>query len=108
MDIEVIFYSFVALVAIAVVSGFLYVYPKYDIYASRLSGQAELQKAESNRKIVIEEANAKKESAKALAEAEVIQAQSPQRVPSDLITPRAGQTLFILKNSTFTNNRATF
>lgn len=45
--------------------------PHYFVFQQRLSGQAELQRAESSRKIAIVEAEAKKESAKALAEAEI-------------------------------------
>lgn len=39
------------------------------------AGQAELKRAEQNRQIAIEEAKAKKESAQALADAEIIRAQ---------------------------------
>ncbi len=48
--------------------------PKYKIYQKELRGKADLKEAEWNRQILIEEANAKKESAKLLAEAEVIRA----------------------------------
>lgn len=53
----------------------LYGYPKYNVWQQGLAGQAELAKAEQNRKIAVQEAEAKKESAKALAEAEVIRAE---------------------------------
>ncbi|MHA1948712.1 MAG: membrane protease subunit [Candidatus Thorarchaeota archaeon] len=46
-------------------------YPNYRVWQRELSGQAALAEAEWTRKIVIEEANAQKEAAKALAEAEV-------------------------------------
>ena len=49
--------------------------PKYNVYSQRLTGEAELARAESNRKIAVAEAEAKKESAKQLAEAEVIRAE---------------------------------
>lgn len=52
-----------------------YVMPMYTVYSNRLAGEAELARAESNRRIAIEEANAKRESAKALAEAEIIRAE---------------------------------
>lgn len=48
-----------------------YIYPMYNVYAHRMAGQAELQRAESNRNIAVLEARAKKESATLLAEAEV-------------------------------------
>lgn len=46
-------------------------YPQYRVWQRDLSGQAQLAEAEWTRKIVIEEADAKKESAKLLAEAEI-------------------------------------
>lgn len=51
-----------------------YVIPQYNVWRSGLSGKGELAKAEWNRQVVIKEANAKKEAAAALAEAEVIRA----------------------------------
>ncbi len=48
--------------------------PYLHIWEQRMAGQAELARAESNRQIATLEALAKKESSKALAEAEVIRA----------------------------------
>ena len=45
--------------------------PKYKVYKLRLTGEAHLRQAEWDRKIAIQEANAKMESAKLLASAEV-------------------------------------
>ncbi len=45
--------------------------PQYNVWQQSLQGKAELARAEYNRQISIQEANAKKEAAKALAEAEV-------------------------------------
>lgn len=45
--------------------------PSYNVYQQRMSGEAEYQRAESSRKIAILEAQAKLESSKALAGAEV-------------------------------------
>ena len=53
----------------------IYGYPQYKVWQQRLAGQAKLARAEQNRKIAIQEAEAKKESARALAEAEVIRAE---------------------------------
>lgn len=50
-------------------------YPRYNVWKSGLDGEAELQKATQNRQIAIEEAKAKKESAKMLSEAEIIRAE---------------------------------
>ena len=67
--------TFIVVLLIILGCAGLYGCPQYKVYTNRLGGEAELQRAESNRKIAIEEANAKKESAKALAEAEVIRAE---------------------------------
>lgn len=45
--------------------------PQYWVYQQNLAGQAELAEAEWTKKIMIEDAKAKKESAKLLAEAEI-------------------------------------
>ena len=45
--------------------------PLYGVWQKELAGKAELKQAEWNRQILIQEANAKKESAKLLAEAEI-------------------------------------
>lgn len=45
--------------------------PKYNVYRERLAGQAQLANAEASRKVQIEDAIAKKESAKSLADAEI-------------------------------------
>ncbi len=53
-----------------VISGFAGC-PHYNVWQQGLKGQAELKRAEQNRKITVQEAQAKKESASLLAEAEV-------------------------------------
>ena len=45
--------------------------PQYNVYTSRLNGEAELAQAQQNRQIAVNEAQAKMESAKLLAQAEV-------------------------------------
>jgi regulator of protease activity HflC (stomatin/prohibitin superfamily) len=49
--------------------------PNYDVYQKTLSGEAELKKAEWNRQITVKEAEAKLNSAKMLADAEIIRAE---------------------------------
>jgi len=66
-------FGFVALVAL-IVAG-MYGCPQYAVYHQGMMGQAELRRAESNRQIAIQEAHAKMESAKLLAEAEVVRAE---------------------------------
>lgn len=45
--------------------------PQYSVYSSRLAGEAELAQAQQNRQITVNEAQAKLDSAKLLASAEV-------------------------------------
>jgi len=52
-------------------AGGLWGCPQYNVYHKRMAGAARLAEAESSRKIAIEEAKAKLESAKSLAMAEV-------------------------------------
>ena len=49
--------------------------PLYNVWAQSLDGKAELQKAEYTRQVAVLEAQAKKDSAQQLADAEVIRAQ---------------------------------
>lgn len=56
-----------------------FVHPNVHIWQERMAGQAELARAESNRQIATCEAIAKKESAKSLADAEVIRAEGVAR-----------------------------
>lgn len=62
------------LIVVFCIGGCMYGYPKYQVYKSDLAGQAQLKEAESNRKIIILEAEAQKESAALLAEVEVTRA----------------------------------
>lgn len=64
--IAAIFFGLVGLIG-----GGCYGYPKYHVYEQRMAGEARLREAESSRMIAIEEAKAKRESAKMLSEAEV-------------------------------------
>ena len=50
-------------------------YPTYNVWQQQLAGEAELKRATFNRQIAVQEANAKKESARALADAEVLRAE---------------------------------
>ena len=67
----------IALLAIGGVAvlGLLFVGgPMYNVWSQSLSGKAELQKAEYTRQVAVLEAQAKKDSAKQLADAEIIRA----------------------------------
>jgi regulator of protease activity HflC (stomatin/prohibitin superfamily) len=59
---------------IIVVAGGLYGCPQYNVYQSRLAGEAELAQADYSRQVAVREANAKKDSAALLADAEVARA----------------------------------
>ena len=52
-----------------------YAFPSYLVWQQNKVGEAELARAEQNRQIAIQEAKAKEESAKSLANAEIIRAQ---------------------------------
>lgn len=52
-----------------------YGHPTYKVWEQNKVGEAELARAEQNRQIAIQEARAKEESAKSLANAEIIRAQ---------------------------------
>lgn len=60
------------MVTIAVVAAFgLWAWPNYLVYQQGLAGEAELKRAEQNRKIAVNEAEAKRDAAAMLAMAEV-------------------------------------
>lgn len=63
------------IMAVAIVALPMWGCPRYSVWQQGLAGEAKLKEAESSRRIAIEEAKAKLESAKMLADAEKIQAQ---------------------------------
>lgn len=63
----------VALLLVLILGGMMGC-PRYNVWQQGLQGEAELRRAEENRKITIEEARAEKESASFYMEAEVIRA----------------------------------
>lgn len=65
---------FLAVLCVGLLWGGSAMYAKYHIWSSRQHGLAELARAEGNRAIAVCEAQAKKESAKSYAEAEIIRA----------------------------------
>lgn len=48
--------------------------PRYTVYQQRMEGEAELAKAQYSKQVLVQEAEAKKQSAQSYAEAEVIRA----------------------------------
>ncbi|MBQ4404035.1 MAG: hypothetical protein IJT47_03215 [Selenomonadaceae bacterium] len=59
----------------AVATIILFAMPQYYVWQQNKAGEAELARAEQNRQIAIQEARAKEESAKSLANAEIIRAE---------------------------------
>ena len=66
--------GFILLIFIGIIVGCLVGCPTYRVYTQEMEGKAELQRAISNRQIAIQEAHAKMEAAKDLAQAEIIRA----------------------------------
>ena len=63
------------LISALLAGGGLYAVPQYKVWQQSKAGEAELAKAEQNRQIAIQEAKAKEESARSLANAEIIRAE---------------------------------
>jgi hypothetical protein len=60
-------------IALIIISIF-WMWPRYNLYRARISGQAQLAESISSKQVMVQDALAKKESAQSLAEAEVIRA----------------------------------
>lgn len=60
-----------ALFVVMLVAGGCAGYPQYNVYHQRLDGEAELAKANFSKQVAVQEAQAKMDSAKLLAQAEV-------------------------------------
>lgn len=65
----------VIFVILLVMAALLYGIPKYNVWSRGLQGQAQLKEAEWNRQIAIKEAEAAKEAASMLKEADIIRAE---------------------------------
>jgi regulator of protease activity HflC (stomatin/prohibitin superfamily) len=62
-------------IGIVTVAGIIFIGgPQYNVWSQSLQGKAELQKAEYTRQVAVLEAQAKKDSAQQLADAEIIRA----------------------------------
>ena len=85
--------AFAGLTAAVLFGSALYGCPQYNVWSSRLEGQAELQRAIGNRQIRVQEAEARLESAKFEAQAEVAKAEGAAKANELLIkslsTPEA-------------------
>lgn len=65
----------VTLVLAVLVGGGCWGYPQYRVYSERMTGEAELARAEYAKKVLVQDAIARQESAGKLAESEVIRAE---------------------------------
>lgn len=65
----------IGIVCCLVAGVLLFAVPQYRVWQQNKEGEAELARAEQNRQIAVQEAKAKEESAKSLANAEVIRAE---------------------------------
>ncbi len=74
MRYTAVIWAIIIAVALLIIPFSMWVYPQYRLYSQRLAGEAALAEAQSSRKIAILEAEARRESAGALAEAEVLRA----------------------------------
>lgn len=66
--------TFCSLIVIFVVCGGLWGCPQYNVYSSRMAGEAELAQANYSKQVAVQTSLAKKDAAKFEAEAEVIRA----------------------------------
>jgi regulator of protease activity HflC (stomatin/prohibitin superfamily) len=64
----------VGLASVIVIAGLAFGLPQYGVWTKTLSGKAQLQEAEYTRQVAVLEAQAKKDSAQQLADAEIIRA----------------------------------
>jgi regulator of protease activity HflC (stomatin/prohibitin superfamily) len=61
----------ISLAVVCIGGGMMYGCPQYNVYSSRLDGEAQFAKSQQQREIQVREATARRDAAKLLAEAEV-------------------------------------
>jgi hypothetical protein len=74
--------ALISLGAVVVVAGLAFGLPQYGVWTKTLNGKAQLQEAEYTRQVAVLEAQAKKDSAQQLADAEIIRAQGVAKANS--------------------------
>lgn len=67
---------FVAVLVIAIITWFIGIYPVWNVWASKKSGEAQLQEALNAQRIQLAEATARKEAATLNKEAAIIEAEA--------------------------------
>lgn len=96
-----------AIIGILLVIGGCWGYPKWNVYESRLKGEAEYARAEQNRRIKIEEAKANLEAERMNAEAEVERAKGAAKaieIENGKLTPTYIQYLWV-RQQALANNK---
>lgn len=71
MKVEIIFAVVIVTFSLLLLGAALYGCPKWGVYCKQLDGEGTLRQQEYARKVMVEEAKARKESAGLLAEAEI-------------------------------------
>jgi len=88
----------IVVAVLVVVAGLMFGLPLYNVWQQEMSGKAEMAKAEQNRKILVEEANARYEAAKLDAKAEIERAKGmaqAMEIENGKLTSTYNQYLFI-------------
>jgi regulator of protease activity HflC (stomatin/prohibitin superfamily) len=74
MNVNHILGTLGAVLVVLLLAGGLWGCPQYQVYQQRLTGEAELARADYNRQVAVREAQAKKDAASLLADAEIARA----------------------------------
>lgn len=90
------------IVAVLGIGGCMYGMPMYNVYEQRLHGEAELAKANFSKQVAVQEAHAKMESAKMLADAEVMRAEGvakANKIIGDSLTNNEAYLRYLFVNN---------
>ena len=94
-----------ALVVFVIASGVgscMYGMPMYNVYHQQMEGEAELAKANFSKQVAVQEAHAKMESAKLLADAEVMRAEGvakANKIIGDSLTNNEAYLRYLFVNN---------
>lgn len=89
-------------VAVLGIGGCMYGMPMYNVYEQRLHGEAELARANYSKQVAVQEAHAKMESAKMLADAEVLRAEGvakANKIIGDSLTNNEAYLRYLFVNN---------
>ena len=94
--------ALVACVAALGIGGCMTGMPMYNVYHQRMEGEAELAKANYSKQVAVQEAHAKMESAKLLADAEVLRAEGvakANKIIGDSLTNNEAYLRYLFVNN---------